>query len=112
MTFFMVISGALFAQGILNFCHYQKGVKHDQFSLGGQASVHGIGERCSAGGALAQANLENPAPVSFQSGISTVSGRIGEANKVEIVFDNQLTLRAAYDTRRTEHRRLERKARP
>ena len=50
----------------------------------------------------AQANLENPAPVSFQSGIGVISGWVCKASNVEIVFDNQLTLQAAYGTRRTD----------
>lgn len=50
----------------------------------------------------AQANLENPAPVSFQSGIGVISGWICQASKVEIVFDNQLTLQAAYGTSRAD----------
>ena len=43
----------------------------------------------------AQANLENPTPGSFQSGIGLMRGWICRANRVDIVFDNRETLQAA-----------------
>ncbi|MGE0823723.1 MAG: DUF2202 domain-containing protein [Candidatus Binatia bacterium] len=48
----------------------------------------------------AQATLENPSAGSSQSGIGTVSGWVCNANQVEIVFDDQVTLQAAYGTSR------------
>lgn len=48
----------------------------------------------------AQATLENPQPESFQSGISVISGWVCEANRVEIVFDDEASLEAAYGTSR------------
>ncbi|MBI3302397.1 MAG: hypothetical protein HYZ72_10035 [Deltaproteobacteria bacterium] len=48
----------------------------------------------------AQANLENPQPGSFQSGIGIVSGWVCNASRVDLVFDNAATFQAAYGTAR------------
>ncbi|MGE0682944.1 MAG: hypothetical protein AB7P69_18820 [Candidatus Binatia bacterium] len=50
----------------------------------------------------AQANLENPTLVSFQSGIGVVSGWACDAERIDIVFDNIATLQAAYGTDRAD----------
>ena len=52
----------------------------------------------------AQANLEDPAPGSFQSGIGMVRGWACRANRVDIVFDDRETLQAAYGTAREDTR--------
>ena len=50
---------------------------------------------------LAQATLENPQPGSFQSGIGVISGWVCEAERIEIVFDDEATKwQAAYGTSR------------
>ena len=50
---------------------------------------------------LAQATLENPRPGSFQSGIGVISGWVCEAERIEIVFDDEATKwQAAYGTSR------------
>ncbi|MEW6297988.1 MAG: choice-of-anchor D domain-containing protein [Thermodesulfobacteriota bacterium] len=56
---------------------------------------------CS-GRAWAQARLENPQPLSFQSGIGVVSGWACDASRVDIEFDGAFTLQAAYGTSRAD----------
>ena len=52
---------------------------------------------------LAQATLENPRPGSFQSGIGVISGWVCEAERIEIVFDDEATKwQAAYGTSRSD----------
>ncbi len=48
----------------------------------------------------AQATLENPQPGSFQSGLGIISGWVCEANRIEIQFDDQPLVEAAYGTDR------------
>src|SRR5438067_1172736 len=50
----------------------------------------------------AQANLENPRPGSFQSGIGLVSGWVCSANRVDVVFDDAPAVQAAYGTSRED----------
>jgi hypothetical protein len=52
----------------------------------------------------AQALLENPQPLSFQSGIGFVTGWVCNASRVDIEFDNGDTLQAAYGTSREDTR--------
>jgi hypothetical protein len=47
-----------------------------------------------------QAILENPAFVSFQSGIGEVSGWACGAQRIDIVFNNTVTVQAAYGSPR------------
>jgi suppressor of ftsI len=48
----------------------------------------------------AQARLENPGAGSFQSGIGVVSGWACNANRIEVVFDNAISVQAGYGTTR------------
>ena len=48
------------------------------------------------------ANLENPAPQSYQSGITVISGWICNANRVDIEIDGNLTMQASYGTLRLD----------
>jgi hypothetical protein len=48
----------------------------------------------------AQATLENPAPASFQSGLSLISGWACNAQRIEIVFNAGPPQEAAYGTSR------------
>lgn len=48
------------------------------------------------------ANLENPAPQSYQSGITVISGWICSANRVDIEIDGNLTMQASYGTVRLD----------
>jgi hypothetical protein len=52
--------------------------------------------------ALAQGQLEIPQPGSFQSGVATISGFVCDAEVVEIDFDGEFTLPAAYGTSRAD----------
>jgi len=52
--------------------------------------------------ARAQATLENPQSVSFQSGIGVVSGWVCNATLIEIIFNDSVTLQAAYGTNRED----------
>ena len=54
----------------------------------------------SASPVLGQATLENPAPGSFQSGISVISGWACEAQRIEIAFNDGPPQEAAYGTSR------------
>lgn len=54
----------------------------------------------SASPVLGQATLENPAPESFQSGISVISGWACEAQRIEITFNDGPPQEAAYGTSR------------
>ncbi len=47
-------------------------------------------------------NLENPAPASFQSGISVISGWACDAEGIEIELDDEAYLAAGYGTRRAD----------
>jgi hypothetical protein len=51
----------------------------------------------------AQANLENPQPGSFQSGIGVISGWVCEATEITIEIDGR-PLQAAYGTTRDDTR--------
>ena len=57
-----------------------------------------------SGPASAQQVLENPQPNSFQSGISTISGWVCNANSVQILIDGVALLDAAYGTSREDTR--------
>jgi len=48
----------------------------------------------------AQGKLENPQAGSFHSGLGVISGWVCNANSVDIVIDEAVTLRAAYGTDR------------
>ena len=48
----------------------------------------------------AQATLENPQPGSFQSGLGIISGWVCEATRIEVQFDDQPLVEAAYGTDR------------
>jgi LmbE family N-acetylglucosaminyl deacetylase len=52
----------------------------------------------------AQANLEDPSPHSFQSGIGIIRGWVCRAARIDIVFDDRDTLQAAYGTSREDTR--------
>jgi hypothetical protein len=52
----------------------------------------------------AQAQLENPAPSSFQSGIGIISGWKCTANTITISFDGGPQIQAAYGTSREDTR--------
>ena len=52
----------------------------------------------------AQATLENPQPGSFQSGLGIISGWVCEATRIEIQFDDQPLVEAAYGTDRGDTR--------
>ena len=54
----------------------------------------------SASPVLGQATLENPAPNSFQSGISVISGWACNAERIEIAFNDGPPQEAAYGTSR------------
>jgi PhoPQ-activated pathogenicity-related protein len=47
-------------------------------------------------------NLENPAPASFQSGISVISGWACDAEGIEIELDDEAYLAAGYGTKRAD----------
>jgi hypothetical protein len=53
---------------------------------------------------LAQQQLENPQPDSFQSGIVVISGWVCNAQKVQIRIDNQIFLDTVYGTGREDTR--------
>ena len=57
-----------------------------------------------APGALAQQQLENPRPDSFQSGITVISGWVCNAQKVQIRVDSQIFLDTVYGTGREDTR--------
>lgn len=60
--------------------------------------------RGSGGGGTTnpRANLENPQPASFQSGVGVISGWVCDASRVDIELNGTFTLQAAYGTSRAD----------
>jgi hypothetical protein len=75
-----------------------------QESIQNFAITNATGTSSGGGSTGPGANLENPQPGSFQSGIGLISGWVCTANRVDIEIDGTLMLQAAYGTARGDTR--------
>ena len=66
------------------------------------AITNDTGVSSGTGSARPGAQLENPQPGSFQSGIGLISGWACTANRIDIQIDSGITLQAAYGTARSD----------